>query len=132
MRYIIDLQHRLNNKLQSYVRSVADRQFTNKVLLGETEICAPTDDFNAVYQILHMFNHFFSTRNSFKQFIDYYYLLKKRLPADVRSQCLEVFKELKLDKYASGIMWIMKDVLGLDETCLIGDADEHQGQLFKK
>lgn len=128
-----NLQRRkYDNILQQYVSQVADKQFSHKEMLDGIEIGTLSDGFNAVYQILHMYGHFFSTRNSFKQFIDYYYLLKKGLSSEAMIECLLMFRELKLTKYASGIMWIMKEVLGLEEQFLIGEVSEKEGQLILK
>lgn len=118
----------LDKLLQSYIRKIADNQFTHKEKFYDVEICSLTDGFNALYQILHMYGHFFATRNSFKQFVDYYYLLKKSLIKEEKDECRQMFKTLKLEKYASGIMWIMKEVLGLDENYLIGDVNEKEGR----
>jgi len=117
-------------KLQQYVALLADEQFSHKEMLDGIEIGTLTDEFNAVYQILHMYGHFFSTRNSFKQFIDYYYLLKKGISPEAKDDCLRVFKELHLTKYVSGIMWIMKEVLGLEDQSLIGEVSEKEGRLI--
>ena len=126
-----NLQRRkYDNKLQKYVALVAESQFSHKEKLDGIEIGTLTDGFNAVYQILHMYGHFFSTRNSFKQFIDYYYLLKKELSPESKDECLRVFKELHLTKYVTGIMWIMKEVLGLEDQSLIGEVSEKEGRLI--
>ncbi len=87
-----------------------------------------TDDFNSIYQLLHMYAHFFSTRNSFKQFVDYYYLLKRGLSDDQKKESAALMKELKVLKYGRGMMWVMKAVLGLDESMLIVDPDEKVGK----
>lgn len=118
----------LDRILQNYIGEVSDRQFSHKEKLGDIEICCLTDDFNALYQILHMYGHFLATRNSFKQFVDYYYLLKKGLSAEEKEHGGQMIKTLKLEKYASGIMWIMKEVLGLDENYIIGEINEKEGK----
>lgn len=123
---------KLDNKLQAYVKEVTKYQFLHKEKLGVIEIGCLSDEFNALYQILHMYGHFFETRNSFKQFTDYYYLLKKGLAEEEKQQCLRMFKSLKLEKYAAGIMWIMTDVLGLEERFIIGEKNEREGRLILK
>ena len=121
-----------DKKLQRYIGEIEERQFANKVPFLNGEIGCLTDDFNAVYQILHMYAHFFSSRNNFKQFIDYYYLLKKGLTEDEKRVCAEKFKELGIEKYASGIMWIMGKVLGLEAPMLVIPANEEIGRLILK
>ena len=118
----------VDKKLARYISSIEEQQFSNKVLLEGKEIGHLTDDFNAVYEMLHMYGHFFSSRNSFKQFIDYYYLLKRGLSEQQKADVAARFKEFKVDRYARGIMWIMKDTLGLDEGYLIVEPSERIGR----
>lgn len=119
-----------DGKLQRYTKEEEKRQFSNTVLLGDTEIGSLTDDFNVVYQLLHMFAHFCSTRNNFKQFIDYYYLLQRNINIQYRKECEYWIRSLGLYKYASGIMWIMSAVLGLENRFLILEANEKEGKLI--
>lgn len=118
----------VDKKLARYISSIEEQQFSNKVLLEGKEIGHLTDDFNAVYEMLHMYVHFFSSRNSFKQFIDYYYLLKRGLSEQQKADVAARFKEFKVDRFARGIMWIMKDTLGLDEGFLIVEPSERIGR----
>lgn len=118
-----------DKKLQLYIDRIVDEQFSNRVAIEGAEIGVLTDEFNAVYQILHMFAHFFSTRNNLKQLIDYYYLLKKGLTDEEKKRSANMMKELKVLKYARGIMWIMTEKLGLDEKYLILEADEKIGSV---
>lgn len=121
-----------DKKLQRYICEIEERQFSNKVPFKDCEIGSLTNDFNAVYQILHMYAHFFSSRNNFKQFIDYYYLLKKGLTENEKRVCADMFIELGIEKYASGIMWIMDNVLGLDSALLVVPSNEKIGRLILK
>lgn len=123
---------RHDKRLQEYVKEIKNNQFSHKEKIGTVEIGSLTNEFNALYQILHMYSHFFTTRNSFKQFIDYYYLLKKGLPNEAKKNCMKMFKRLKIENYSSGIMWIMKDVLGLDDSFIIGNVNEREGLLILK
>ncbi len=119
-----------DKKLQRFFECNKENQFNHKEMLIGTPIGSLTDDFNAVYQILHMWGHFFATRNSFKQFIDYYYLLKRGLSSSEKEKCMQVFRMLGIDKYVSGIMWIMTEILGLDECNIIGNKNEKEGKLI--
>ena len=122
----------IDRKLQKYINTVLDIQFGNYVQFERTRIGCLTDDFNVVYQILHMYAHFFSTRNNFKQFVDYYYLLKKRLPVENKERVVTLLKEFKVLKYARGIMWIMKEVLGLDPELIVVESNEKIGRAILK
>lgn len=121
-----------DKKLQRNISNVEERQFSHKIKLGEGKIGCLTDDFNVVYQLLHMFAHFGSTRNNFKQFLDYFFLLRKGLNPQECKDSVEMIKELGLYKYVTGIMWIMSEVLGLEEKFLIVKPNEKEGKLILK
>lgn len=121
-----------DKKLKRYTDGEKDTQFANVVTLsdGKTEIHALTDEFNAVFLLLHMWHHLLSTRNNLKQLIDYYYLLKRGFTASQRESITRVFHELGVLKYARGIMWIQHAVLGLEEQYLLVEPDEKIGRLL--
>ena len=118
----------MDRKLQNYIGSVEKRQFASKVALNNSEIGCLTDDFNAIYQLLHMYHHFFETRNNFKQFIDYYMLLKRGHFNN--TDIAQRFRELGVLKYAKGVMWVMKEVLALEEKYLVVEPCEKEGRLI--
>lgn len=119
-----------NKRLQQYINENRERQFSNKVVFGNREIGTLTDNFNVIYQLLHMFHHFFETRNNFKQFIDYYYLLKRVDGRCNQDEIRYLLAEFGVLKYARGMMWVMKEILGLEEDCLYTEPDEKVGKLI--
>lgn len=122
-----------DKKLQKYIDKIQERQFNNIVQIGNTKIGALTSDFDVVYQLLHMWHHFFETRNNFKQMIDYFYLLKKsdlNANDDLKKELVKLLKELGVLKYAKGKMWVMKEVLGLEGKYIYTEPDEKTGKLI--
>lgn len=77
-----------------------------------------------------MYAHLFSTRNNFKQLIDYYYLLKKANGQFDKAVLRGLLQQFDVLKYAKGIMWIIYDVLGLKKDFLIVEPDEKIGKLL--
>lgn len=122
----------LDKKLKLYTEKVKEKQFNNKVLLSDTrtEICSLTDDFNVVFLMLHMWHHLLSTRNSLKQLIDYYFLLKRGFSDKQKGEIARRFSEFGVLRYAGGIMWIMHVILGLDEKLLLVEPNERIGRLL--
>ena len=51
-------------KLQRYIQTVVEKEFRHKVRIDGYEVGAMTDYFNIIYQLLHMYGHFFTTRNN--------------------------------------------------------------------
>lgn len=122
----------VDKRLQRYINDIQNCQFSHTAILDGCDIGSLTDDFNVIYQLLHMYAHFFSTRNNFKQFIDYYYLLKRGLSIEQKEKILALMKELKVLKYARGIMWVMHEILGLDPSLLVVEPDEKVGKVILK
>ena len=66
-----------NARLQKWFRRNADLQCSNVVSLpdGAGDIAIPTTAFNVVYQLTHLYHHFFDEGIGMRQIIDYYYVV---------------------------------------------------------
>lgn len=125
-----------NRKFQEWCQEQKGRQITNKVELpdGYGEICVPTLDFNAVFQMVHMMDHFFTEGIGLRHFIDYYHVLRKFRDDGMEfrdsSKVQDLFKEFGLMRFARGVMWIEEKFLGIDEKYLIVGPDEKAGNVI--
>lgn len=94
---------------------------------GVGDIPVPSWEYNVIFQLAHMMHHFFDEGIGLRQMIDYYYLLK----SDVRGQMddvKETLKYLNLYDFAGAVMYIMKEVLRMEEKYLIVPVDERRGK----
>jgi len=123
-----------NKRLQRYIEENRDRQFTNVTELdGGGRIYVPTDDFNVVYQMCHLYHHFFCEGIGLRHFVDYYFLLKRLSEnGDARRNAAQQFQELGMIRFVAGVMWIEKEILGLCSDCLLVPVDEKTGKLILK
>ena len=121
-----------DNKLQKYIEEIKEQQFSNAIDFCDGEINCLTNEFNAVYLMLHMFGHFFSTRNSLKQLTDYFYLLKQGYSNQQKKEITYRFSEFGLSKFASGVMWIMQYVFNANDSQLLVEPDETVGKVLLK
>ena len=64
-------------RLQKWFKRNADLQCSNVVSLpdGIGEIAIPTMAFNVIYQLTHLYHHFFDEGIGMRQIIDYYYVV---------------------------------------------------------
>ena len=64
-------------RLQKWFRRYADLQCSNVVSLpdGAGDIAIPTTAFNVVYQLTHLYHHFFDEGIGMRQIIDYYVVM---------------------------------------------------------
>lgn len=91
----------------------------------------PSIQFNAVYQMVHIFSHFFTEGIGMRHFIDYYYVLNKISPSYIIT-VKQTLHHLGMQKFASGVMWIEHQVLGIPENCLILKPSESVGRLIMR
>lgn len=66
-----------NRRLQAWFKRNADLQCSNVVKLPDDvgEIAVPTATFNVIYQLCHLYHHFFDEGIGMRQMIDYYCVL---------------------------------------------------------
>ena len=132
-----------NARLQKWFRRNADLQCSNVVELpdGVGEIAVPTTAFNVVYQLCHLYHHFFDEGIGMRQMVDYYYVLVKSEEERVKNctategkaNVTSLQRELKylgLWKFAGAVMYVLHVVLGLPEERMIRSMDVRRGELL--
>ena len=77
-----------SHRLQKWLRQNADSQCGNMVPLpdGAGDVAVPTCAFNAVYQLFHLYHHYFYEGVGLRQIIDYYYVVVKSEELRVKSE----------------------------------------------
>ena len=132
-----------NARLQKWFRRNADLQCSNVVELpdGAGEIAVPTTAFNVVYQLCHLYHHFFDEGIGMRQMVDYYYVLVKSEEGRVKNctategkanvtSLQRELKHLGLWKFAGAVMYVLHVVLGLPEDRMIRSMDVKRGELL--
>ncbi len=123
---------RLQSKMDMFIKSNKEEQFDNQYVFLDKKIRinVPTSSFNIVFQTSHMQRHFFISGLGLRHIIDFYYLLKYSFMKVNSCDVVEQLSELGLLKFAQGVMWILNDILGLDEKYLITKSDKSRGTLI--
>ena len=123
-----------NARLQKWFKRNADLQCSNVVSLpdGIGEIAIPTTAFNVIYQLTHLYHHFFDEGIGMRQIIDYYFVLVKSEERRVKNQAAlqRELKYLGLWKFAGAVMYVLHEALGLSEEKMIAPMDEKRGKLL--
>ena len=123
-----------NARLQKWFKRNVDLQCSNVVSLpdGIGEIAMPTTAFNVVYQLTHLYHHFFDEGIGMRQIIDYYFVLVKSEERRVKNLTAlqRELKYLGLWKFAGAVMYVMHEALGLSEKKMIASMDEKRGKLL--
>ena len=121
-----------NARLQKWFKRNADLQCSNVVSLpdGIGEIAIPTTAFNVVYQLTHLYHHFFDEGIGMRQIIDYYYVVNNDELLVIRDTLQRELKHLGLWKFARAVMYVLHEALGLSEEKMIAPMDEKRGKLL--
>ena len=98
-----------------------------------TEGCSDTPDivFDGVFILLHCYRHFCGRGVGMRQVLDYYFVLLTLYGNDnFRAEVLKWIKALGMYRFVTAMMWLMKEVFGLDEKYLICECNEKEGRFM--
>ena len=122
-----------NARLQKWFKRNTDLQCSNVVSLpdGIGEIAIPTTAFNVVYQLTHLYHHFFDEGIGMRQIIDYYFVASMlNINYEMLTWLQKDLKHLGLWKFAGAVMYVLHEALGLSEEKMIARMDEKRGKLL--
>ena len=122
-----------NARLQKWFKRNVDLQCSNVVSLpdGIGEIAIPTTAFNVVYQLTHLYHHFFDEGIGMRQIIDYYFVASMlNVNCEMLTWLQKDLKHLGLWKFAGAVMYVLHEALGLSGEKMIAPMDEKRGKLL--
>ena len=135
-----------NNRLQKWLKRNADLQCSNIVSLPDNagDVAVPTSYFNCVYQLFHLYHHYFYEGVGLRQIVDYYYVVISDELLVINDELLVIrdellvirdtlhreLKHLGLWKFAGAVMYVLHEVLGLPEERMIAPIDKKRGKLL--
>lgn len=133
-----------NRRLQKWLKLNVDLQCCNIEELpnGVGAVAVPTISFNIVYQLYHLYHHYFYEGVGLRQIVDYYYVILNlelgvwncRLCDEELKNCeLEIqnsLKHLGLWKFAGAMMYVLHKVMGLSEDRMIVPMDMKRGRML--
>ena len=121
-----------NARLQKWFKRNADLHCSNVVSLpdGIGEIAIPMTAFNVIYQLTHLYHHFFDEGIGMRQIIDYYYVVNNDELLVIKDALQKELKHLGLWKFARAMLYVLHEALGLSEEKMIAPMDEKRGKLL--
>ncbi len=120
-------------RLQKWFRRNADLQCSHIVRLPDRagDIAIPTSAFNVVYQLCHLYHHFFDEGIGMRQIIDYYFVVSMlNVNCEMLTWLPKELKHLGLWKFAGAVMYVLHETLRLSEEKMIAPMDERRGKLL--
>lgn len=122
-----------NRRLQRWFKKNNDLQCSNIVELpnGAGNIAIPTSSYNLIFQLCHLYEHFFDEGIGMRQIIDYYYVVSNlNVNCEMLTWLQKDLKYLGLWKFAGAVMYVLHEALGLSEEKMIAPMDEKRGVLL--
>lgn len=113
-----------NKKLQKFFKIHAEEQFWH--VDEKLGFAYPTIAFNLVYSLIHINRHIFEEGIGLRQILDYYYILKHSNKQE-REGAFNTLKSLNLNKFTGAIMYVLQDVLGIEDELLLCAPDQKEG-----
>ena len=98
---------------------------------------APDYVFNSVFLLIHTFRHFTGHGVGGRHMMDYYFFLRNGLEnmsdieqTTIRLEAARWIERLGMKRFAEAMMWVMKEVFGLEDECLLCEPDEKEGRFL--
>lgn len=91
--------------------------------------CVPSLRFNVVYLLMHIFRHVFHEGIGLRQLMDYYFVLRA-MPNNPDLNVNGWLKELGLLRFAGAVMYVEREVFGLEAPYMICNPDEKAGRFL--
>ena len=120
-----------NRRLIKWFDAQSDEMYGHEVALPDDagKIMVPSLTFNIVFQMAHLMHHFLDEGIGLRHMIDYYSLLRKVYQEKVPLNGLaDQLDRLGLRKFAGAVMYVMHEVLGLEEAYLMVPVDQKRGK----
>lgn len=114
-----------NRRLQKYL----NQEIARENEMTEDGFRVPSIRFALMMQLAHIQKHVMLFGVGLRQVIDYYYLLKSDTDHE-HDSIKGKLKEMGLDHIAGALMWVMKEVLLMDEGWMIANPDEKRGRML--
>ena len=112
-------------KYKKFFKEEANQQFDH--FDERVGFAYPTNRFNAVYLMMHIFRHVFHEGIGLRQLMDYYFVLI-HLTDEERKWAYGKLKWLGLGKVTCAVMYVMKAVFLMDDKYLLCSPSEKTGK----
>ena len=135
-----------NRRMQKWFAVHAYECTKNKCRYG---FPVPTSSVNVVYQMCHLFNHYFHEGIGLRQLMDYYYTLKiwhndfqEKKEQESRGMLIEghgsdvmspsevmaVLRSFGMARFAGAVMYVLHKVFAMPALCYICEPNEREGK----
>ena len=118
-----------NRRLQQFFRDERNLKFEVRSSTY-SEIPSPSIAFNRVYVLVHVFRHLFSEGIGLRQLMDYYFVLCQGFTEEEREMTMRTLRSLRMERFATAVMWVLKEVFGMDDRYMLTTPNEKNGRFL--
>jgi len=119
-----------NKRLQQWLESQIDRQFAHQVQTPYGPLVCPTNDFNLVFLLLHIYRHLFAEGVGMRQLMDYYYALQQSDVDSLRNSAMNTLRSFGMERFTKAVMWVLQETMGLEYQKMLVAPNEKDGQFL--
>lgn len=122
----------VDKRLRKFYADQVGRQCLNRIDLpnGMGSITCPDAYFNSIYILLHIFDHFLYEGVSFRQLMDYYFVIIQPEVCQSKMEILQKYKEFGIYEFAKIVAFVLKEAFGLSSDQLIVSPNVKSGKKF--
>lgn len=113
-------------KLEAFFERLKSKCMDNNSCLN---FSGPTEEFNHVFLLVHIFHHFLTEGVGLRQIMDYLFVVKNDINGNEIKNVKEMIQKLGLARFASAIMWVLGNVFGLPEEQMLFKANKNDGKI---
>lgn len=135
-----------NRRMQRWFDEQVDVCMKNKTHLG---FSVPTSSVNVVYQMTHLFCHYFDEGLGLRQLMDYYFALRVwyndmmerwdlqsqgmwseelGTPVMSKEEVIDVLRSFGMGKFAAAVMWVLHEAFAMPAHYYICEPNEKRGR----
>ena len=115
--------------LSSPMRNRRLHKFCN-LHLPTMDSVMPSLAFDRVFVLLHCYRHICGHGVGLRQIMDYFYVLKQGFTPEERDDAVYWIKRLGMGRLASGMMWVLQEMLGLEPQFLLMKPNAKEGRFI--
>lgn len=90
----------------------------------------PTQLFNLVFIVSHIYGHLIGEGVGLRQLMDYYYVLENCVDIEDRQKAYDVLCSLRMNRFLGAVMWVLGYVFGLEREKMLCEPNEKEGRFF--
>lgn len=94
------------------------------------ESSMPCLAFDRVFILAHCYRHICGDGVGLRQVMDYFYVLRQGFTEEERADSEKWIRKLGMGRFAEGLMWVLREVFGLEEKYFVVEPNEKEGRFI--